>query len=55
MIRLDVDRLRIKLLKEKSPQTVKHFMNLLTWIVNYAVKNGLCQGLSFHVQKPTIE
>ena len=29
-------------------------MNLLTWIVNYAVKNGLCQGLSFHVQKPTV-
>lgn len=54
LIRLDVDRLRIKLLKKKSPQTVKHVLNLLTWIVNYAVKNGLCQGLSFHVQKPTV-
>jgi len=54
LIRLDVDRLRIRLLKKKSPQTVKHVLNLLTWIVNYAVKNGLCQGLSFHVQKPTV-
>ena len=54
LIRLDVDRLRIKLLKKKSPQTVKHVLNLLTWIVNYAVKNSLCQGLSFHVQKPTV-
>jgi len=54
LIRLDVDRLRIRLLKEKTPQTVKHILNLLTWIVNYAVKNGLCQGLSFHVQKPTV-
>jgi hypothetical protein len=54
LIRLDIDRLRIRLLKGKSPQTVKHVLNLLTWIVNYAVKNGLCQGLSFHVQKPTV-
>jgi integrase len=54
LIRLDVDRLRIRLLKKKTPQTVKHVLNLLTWIVNYAVKNGLCQGLSFHVQKPTV-
>ena len=54
LIRLDIDRLRIRLLKKKSPQTVKHVLNLLTWIVNYAVKNGLCQGLSFHVQKPTV-
>jgi len=50
---LDVDRLRIKLLKEKSPQTVLHILNLLTWIVNFGVKNGLCPGLSFHIKKPT--
>jgi hypothetical protein len=51
---LDVDRLRIKLLKKLSPQTVKHILNLLTWIVNFGLKKNLCIGLSFHVQKPTV-
>lgn len=53
IVSLDVNRLRIKLLKEKSEQTVLHILNLLTWVVNYGVKNGLCPGLSFHIKKPT--
>ena len=51
---LDVDRLRIKLLKKLAPQTVKHVLNLLTWIINFGVKRGICEGLSFHIQKPTV-
>jgi len=51
---LDVDRLRIKLLKKLSPQTVKHVLNMLTWVINFGVKKNLCEGLSFHVQKPTV-
>jgi len=51
---LDVDRLRIRLLKKRSPQTVKHILNLLTWIINFGVKKNLSAGLSFHVQKPTV-
>jgi integrase len=54
IIPLDVDRLRIKLLKKLSPQTVKHVLNLLTWIVNYGVKRGLCDPLNFHIKKPTV-
>ena len=54
LVKLDVDRIRINLLKKKSPQTVKHVLNLLTWIINYGVKNNLCQGISFHIQKPTV-
>jgi len=54
IIKLDVDRLRIKISKEKSPQTVKHVLNLLTWIINYGTKNNLCQGIPFHIQKPTV-
>lgn len=54
LIKLDVDRLRISLLKKKSPQTVKHVLNLLTWIINYGTKNNLCEGVSFHIQKPTV-
>lgn len=51
---LDVDRLRLKLLKKLSPQTVKHVLNLLTWIINYGVKKGLCEPIKFHIQKPTV-
>jgi len=54
IIPLDVDRLRIKLLKKLSPQSVKHVLNLLTWIVNFALKKNLCEGLCFHIQKPTV-
>jgi integrase len=54
IIKLDVDRLRLKLSKKLSPQTVKHVLNLLTWIINYGVKNGLCPGVCFHIQKPTV-
>ncbi|MEA3427693.1 MAG: site-specific integrase [Thermodesulfobacteriota bacterium] len=54
ILALDVDRLRIKLLKAKSPQTVLHILNLLTWIVNFGKKNGLCPGLPFHIKKPTV-
>ncbi len=51
---LSIERLRRTLMKERSPQTVKHVLNLLTWIINFGVKKGLCQGLSFHVEKPTV-
>ena len=54
ILALDVDRLRIKLLKEKSSQTVLHVLNLLTWIINFGIKNGLCPGLPFHIKKPTV-
>jgi len=51
---LEVDRLRINLLKKKSPQTVKHILNLLTWIINYGVKRNLCEPLPFHIKKPEV-
>ncbi len=51
---LDVDRLRIKLLKKKSPQTTRHVLNLLTWIVNFGVNKNLSEGLPFQIQKPTV-
>jgi integrase len=51
---LDVDRIRIQLLKKLSPQTVKHVLNLLTWIINFGLKKNLCDGISFHIQKPRV-
>ena len=54
IVPLDVNRLRISLLKKLSAQSVKHILNLLTWIANYGVKNHLSSGLSFHVRKPQV-
>ena len=51
IIPLDTERLRIRLQKKLSAQTVKHVLNLLTWIVNYGVNNNLCVGLSFKIKK----
>ena len=54
MILLNVERLRLKLLKTLSPQSVKHILTLLARIVNYGVKRNLCEALPFHIKKPTV-
>lgn len=50
---LDVDRLRIRLLKTKSPQTVKNVLALLRRIINFGADKGLCAKPSFKIQVPT--
>jgi integrase len=54
IVPLDVDRLRIRLLKKLSPQTVKHVLNLLTWIINFGSNKRLCEGISFKIKKPSV-
>ncbi len=54
IIKLDIDRIRRKLLKRLAPQSVRHVLDIFSWIVNYGTKNNLCQGISFHVQKPKL-
>lgn len=54
ILMLEVDKLRLRTLKDKSPQTVVHILNLLERIVNYGYKRGLCHRLEFHVQKPRV-
>jgi len=54
IIQLDVDRLRIKLLKTLSPQSVKHILALLRRIVNFGVQKQLCQNISFKIQLPEV-
>lgn len=54
IIQLEVDRLRIKLLKKLSPQSVKHILALLRRIVNFGVQKQLCQNLSFKIQLPEV-
>ncbi len=53
LVSLDFDRLRIKLLKTKTPQTVKNTMALVRRIINFGVKKGLCTTPGFTVQMPT--
>lgn len=51
---LDLHRLRINLAKSLKPQTVKHVLRLLTRIINFGVKKGLCPGLGFKVEYPRV-
>jgi len=54
LIQLDIDRLRIKLLKTKSPQTVKHILALLRRIINFGTNKSLCSGLGFKIEMPSV-
>lgn len=52
---LDIDRLRINLLKDKSPQTVKHVLELLRRLCNFGVKKQLVQGIHFKIEMPEVD
>lgn len=55
IIRLDVDRLRIKLSKKLEPKTVKNILELLKRIVNYGVSRQLCGNLNFKMETIKID
>ena len=55
LIRLDVDRLRLKLLKTLKPQTVKHVMGLLKRIVHYGAARELCRNLNFEIEAVKVD
>ncbi len=54
IIQLDVDRLRLKLMKKYNPQSVRHILALLRRLVNFGVKKGLCQNLKFTIEMPPV-
>ncbi len=54
LIPLDIDRLRMKLLKTKKSATVKNILELLRRIINFAVKSNLCDQLRFIIKMPTV-
>lgn len=54
IIPLETDRLRLSLLKTKSPKTVRDTLGLLEQIINYGKRRNLCQGLQFLMQKPRV-
>lgn len=55
IIRLDVDRLRVRLLKTLKPQTVKHVLGLLKRIVHYGAARQLCQNLNFEIEPVKVD
>jgi integrase len=55
IIRLDVDRLRVRLLKDYKPQTVKHVLGLLKRIVSFGVSRQLCGNLNFKVEPVKVD
>jgi integrase len=54
IVPLDVDRLRLRILKEKSPQTAKLTLSLLRRIINFGTKRQLCPGLRFTIEMPKV-
>ena len=52
---LDIDRLRLKLLKKMKPQTVKHILTLLRRIIKFGVDKGLCDGIKFKIEVPRVD
>ena len=52
---LDIHRLRVSLLKEKSPGTVKNVLELLRRIINFSIKNNLCGSINFTIEMPKVD
>ncbi len=55
IIRLDVDRLRLKLSKKLKPQTVKHVLGLLKRIIRFGAKRELCRDLPFPIDAVRVD
>ncbi|WP_243310857.1 tyrosine-type recombinase/integrase [Fundidesulfovibrio agrisoli] len=58
IITLEVDRLRVKLLKSKSPQTVKHVLALLKRIIRFGKIKGLAAAPGpgkLHITIPLVD
>lgn len=55
LVQINVERLRINLLKTKSPQSVKHILALLKRLINFGLNKGLCAGPSFNITLPKVD
>ncbi len=52
----DVESFRHKLQDQKlKPATIRHILELLRRLANYALKKNFCAGLSFKIQMPNVE
>ena len=55
LVPLDVDRIRIKLLKTMKPATVRNILELLRRIIRYARKKQLCATPLFKIEMPSVD
>jgi integrase len=55
IIQLEIDRLRVGLLKKKSPQTCKHILALLKRVIKFGSDRGLCAPLGFAIKLPRVD
>lgn len=55
LISLDIHRLRVSLLKKKSPGTVRNVLELLRRILNFGTNNNLCERVNFKIEMPKID
>jgi len=55
LIPLDLDRLRIRLLKKLKPQSVKHILALVRRLINFGESKQLCKGSSFTITMPPVD
>ncbi len=51
---LEVDRLRIKMLKTHKAGTIKNVLELLRRLINFGVKKHLCERLGFVIEMPKV-
>ena len=54
LLPLDVNRLRLSMLKKRSPGTAKNTLELLRRIINYGAKNQLCSAPGFTITMPAV-
>lgn len=54
IVPLDIDRLKRKDLKDKSPQTVKSVLSLLTRVAHFGVNHGISLPIPFKVEFPKL-
>jgi len=51
----DFDRLRVKMLKTHSPQTVRHILGLIQRLINNGVRKAVCAKLPFQIEMPKVD
>jgi integrase len=53
--KLSIDRIRVRTLKDKSPQTVKHILALFKRIIRFGTDHNFCSNILFNVKLPKVD
>jgi integrase len=55
LVTLDIDRIRVKMLKTYKAQSVKHVLGIIKRMVRFGVKKGLIEQPKFHIEMPRVQ